>query len=67
MLVENWLIFALDPKVKMDTETLFKIDVFGSSYIFINSFDFSTKQELCTKKFMLQFGQPKKSLLFKSA
>ena len=36
-------------------------------YIFIRSFDFGTKQELCPKKFMPGFGHSQKSALLKRA
>ena len=46
--------------LKWALRPLFCIQVKSScvlSYIFIRSFDFGTKQELCMKKFMPRFGQ----------
>ena len=59
MLGENRLIFALDPKQELDPESLVLHSgpKFLCFVVLVSTFDFGTKQKMCPKKFMPQFGQ----------
>ena len=68
MLWANHLIFALDPKLDMNAETLILHSGPKFLYLqqfFISTFEFVMKQKLLPKKFMPGFGQSQKSHLLK--